>query len=746
MGVNMRMNHALLVAGLFGLVAAHPARSADVVAVAADTLEEITVTAERREESAQKTPISMNVYTADEITRERIIDMQSLTETDPNLIFNRNGGEATLAIRGVTTTNTTELGNPAVPVGTDNFFVNRSASLDSVLFDIERIEVLLGPQGTLFGRSSIGGLVNITTAKPTTNLEASGSVEFGNYNAINATGMVNLPINDWLQLRVAASSRNHGGYRINTYTLDGVPPDRADDEDSHAARVSLAFEPFTDFKGLLSYQQEYQGGVGVGIQAIPYVFLPNGDISHEKPDLGDPNAWPMYGMPWQRITDKVTKWDFSYSGIPGGVTATYRGGYDNYSWNHSTSSISFFGFLAPPDNIFLPLRPYIQAEAPRTQNHELQFTSAATGFFTWVGGLYYFKETNHLNSAGIENPGTPDATTLLQFIYDVNTQSKAAYAQGALHFTDTTALSLGARYSKDDITRSGTFALPIFGIPPGPNGDGSYSSSKVTGHVGYDWNWTSTNLLYAKLDTGYKPGGFDSCSEFQAETVTTGEVGSKNRWSGNSMQWNAAVFYSDYKNQQVTQFIASCATGSTTTNAGKSKIYGLETDFKAIAGEIGTFDLGLSLLHATYDTLSLPPNNGTPGLQSCGTKVDTLGNCILDGNTMIQSPKVVVSAGFDHIWNLQSGAIDFRVEGRYTSKIFYDPFNYADTTQDGYSLLNSFVTYRRATWSVGMYGRNLTNKAYLNYAQEQSTGGATQYNYSYGSPRVYGVRFEALVK
>jgi iron complex outermembrane receptor protein len=218
---SMRLRHALLAAGLFNLVSVRTALSAEAAADAPDALAEITVTAERREETAQKTPVTVNVYGSAEITQKDLVDLQALTETDPNLVFNRNGGEATLAIRGITTNNTTEIGNPAVPVGVDSFFVNRAAALDSTLFDIQRIEVLLGPQGTLFGRSAVGGVVNITTNKPTKDFEAGGSFEYGNYQAINATGAINLPVTDWLQLRIAASSRTHQGYRLNTFDLVG---------------------------------------------------------------------------------------------------------------------------------------------------------------------------------------------------------------------------------------------------------------------------------------------------------------------------------------------------------------------------------------------------------------------------------------------------------------------------------------------------------------------------------------------
>jgi iron complex outermembrane receptor protein len=749
----MRITHAFLATGMIGMLATDFAFSAEEAPAAADSLQEIVVTAEKREETAQKTPISMNVYSAAEIGQKDIVDLQALGQTDPNLVFNRNGGEATLAVRGVTTNNTTEIGNPAVPVGVDNFFVNRAAALDSMLFDVQRIEVLLGPQGTLFGRSAIGGLVNITTNKPTKDFEAGGSLELGNYEAVNATGMLNLPVNDWLQLRIAASSRNHEGYRTNSAAELGATPGRTDDEDSHAGRVTAAFEPTDNFKGWVSFQEEIQGGNSTGQLEIPFVYLPDGNLNHAKPDLGSSSSFPWYGDPYLRTTDKVTKWNFTYDGIPGGITAQYLGGYDSYDWRHSTNSLSFFSFLSTGDNPFLPIRPYIQTEEPRTQNHELRIASSTDGFLTWQGGLYYFKELNNLNSQGIENPGQPDAVPLLQFVYGVKTQSKAVYWQGDAHVTDNSQVTLGARYSWDDLTRNGTLALPVIGVPAMPSGDGTYSSDKATWHLGYDYNLTSANLLYAKVDTGYKPGGLGACGNFASEDVTTGEIGSKNRWADNKVQFNAAAFYSDYKNQQIDQFISTCDAGSVTTNAGKSRIYGLESDFKVLVDPVGTVDLGLSLLHATYTQLALPPVYGSaiatgtvpsacPGAQSASNAQ----NCNLNGNTMVQSPKYVISAGLDHVWHADPADIDLRVEGRYTAKVYFDPFNYADTTQPGYALFNAYLNYKRDNWSIGLYGRNLANKTYLNYAQETTTGGAAEYDYSYGDPRVYGVRFEAHVK
>ena len=737
---------ALLGSPVFAQTAAAPEASAN-------QLEEIVVTAQKRQESAQKTPISMNLYSAEELAQKGISDMQSLSAADTSLVFNRNGGQAILTLRGVSTSNVTEIGNPSVPVAVDNFVSNRAVALDSALYDIERIEVLRGPQGTLYGRSATGGMVNVITRKPTKQFEANANLELGNYNTVNAGGALNIPVSDRFQVRVAASSRKHDGFRVNTFQLPGQVPDRGDDEDSQAGRVSLAFQPTDNFRGNLSYEILKMGGVGTVTQGVLFVPDPsgNGDILHTRPNLGDAKAFKIYGMPFQRITDKVAKWEFAVDSLPGDLTLTYLGGYDKYEWHHATSSFSFFDLAGQG---FLPIRPFFQNEAPKTQNHEIRLTSNANQFFAWQAGLYYFKEKNHLLSSGIQDPGTSNAITLLEFIYDVNTTSKAAFGQGSLNFNDQNKLTVGVRYSKDHLDRAGTFALPIFGVPPSPNGIGSYDSNKVTWHVGYDYSPTPTNLIYAKVDTGYKPGGFESCGRFNAENVTTGEVGTKNRFNQDRVQVNAAAFYNDYKDQQVTQFTATCPTGSVTTNAGKSKIYGIEAEFKALVDQVGAFDLGVTYLHATYKEFQVPPPNGNAALGSCARTVPILDsngvqvgtNCDLEGNTLPTSPKLTLSGGFQHDWAVSGGNLNFRVEARYTSKQYFDPFNYGDQAQEAYTLTNAYVTYKRDNWQVGLFGRNLGDKDYLNYGVEQTTGGAHQYNYSYGAPRTYGMRFEISMK
>jgi iron complex outermembrane receptor protein len=750
--------------GLILLFTAPHFAAAQNVATAGDSLAEVVVTAEKREESAQKTPISMEVYSSHEIDQKGIVDMKSLAATDTSLNYNPGAGEGYLTLRGVSSADTTEIGSPSVPVVVDNFSSNRSWSLQTSLFDLDRIEVLRGPQGTLYGHSATGGLINVIPNKPTTDFAASSNVEYGNYNTLNVTGVLNVPVSDNVQFRVAAATRNHDGYHGDVVDILGVPSEKGDDEDSRAVRIQLAFQPTDNFHARLSYDYLHIGGMGAATQSIPFNYLPvNGapctylqacagtdNISHNKPALGNSSSFPIYGEIWQDITEKTGKWEFTYQGLPGGAQISYLGGFGLLEWHHLDSGeTNFASIYGTSENGFFPTREFQQNEEPHTQNQELRLTSADNGPFTWQAGLYYFQEKNNLISQDLLNPGASGAKALFTFIFpEVDQISRAVYAQGSYALTDTSKITAGVRYNEDSLLRTGIFNLTLFGFNGIPE-YGSARSNKTTWHVGYDWQATPVNLVYAKVDTGYKPGGFTTCGEYNPETVTTGEIGSKNRFSDQRIQWNTAVFYSDYKDQQVSQFTASCVSGTSVTNAGESRIYGLETQLTALVDPLGKLDFSLSYLHARYVKFLVPPTIGPAALVDCAHTVATPAgtNCDLSGNTLTQAPNWTISAAFEHAWNaFDGGKINLRLEGKYTSKQYFDSFNFSDTEQGAYAIGNAYLDYGHDNWLFGLYARNFTNTTYLTFGAEATGGGDAEYEYAYGAPRTFGVRFQVGLK
>jgi iron complex outermembrane receptor protein len=319
------------------------AGAADAAAPEPEALQEIVVTAQHKEENVQSTPIAMSVYTADAVKQNNIVDMAGLAAFAPDVNFSEAEGEPIITVRGISSLDTTENGDPAVAVNTDGFYVNRAYGLDASIYDIDRIEVLRGPQGTLNGRNAIGGAVNIVTAQPTDTFAAYASISYGNYNALSTQGMVNLPISDTVQLRAAFLSVSHDGYRNN------APQPDADDADNKSGRVELAFEPIENFKGLVTVQFTKEGGYGDSLQNIPYIYKPDGALNTNLPPGINPYTFPILTTPSLSLDDRVTRLNLKYD--LGGVLLTALAGYDHMEWHHASDESSTIN--TPPINTFI---------------------------------------------------------------------------------------------------------------------------------------------------------------------------------------------------------------------------------------------------------------------------------------------------------------------------------------------------------------------------------------------------------
>jgi iron complex outermembrane recepter protein len=703
------------------------------------TLADIVVTAQKHEESAQKTAISMNVYSAEKLVEEGIHDIPSLVTNDPSINLTMSNGAGYLAVRGIASTDLTEIGDPSVSISRDGFFSNRSYGLFSSLYDVARIEVLKGPQGTLFGRNSTGGAVNIVTNRPGKEFDAAASLELGNYNAHNFEGMVNLPFSDSVQFRASGVSRQHDGYRDNGPNLP-----RGDDEDDQSGRLQLAFQPSEHFDGLVSVQQDTVGGVGdVSLQAPFATVLSNYDAS----------SFPLQTKTSVSMRDTRLRWEFHWTGLPGGTQLTYLGGHDKTEWHHSLDASSATG-----------LGQFIQEENPVTVNHELRLTSAPGERLFWQAGLFYFKETNDPLHSGLQQQSGPFAGDyLIHFDYAIETVSKAAFGQFSYQFTDDLKFSAGARYTNDQKTRTGNALLdltvasggflwfdttnpgppvPVFTCAPGAcihypittPGNGHTDESKPTYHVGLDYQVTPENLLYIKYDTGFKSGGFNSNGSapsvpYGPENVTATELGSKNRFLGNTVELNAALFHQQYGGYQASQFTAALGGGPGVQNAGSARINGLEAELVVAPKGAGRFDLSATWLDAKFTDFNA---------------VNAAGNATVDlsGNELPNAPKFTATAGYEHDFAVLGGSLKARVDGKYTSSFNYSFFNFVDTEAWAATVGNALLSYTpdASHWNTSVFVRNFTNKVYLTHAQENTNVNLN--NYEFGAPRTYGIRFQ----
>ncbi|MET3762048.1 TonB-dependent receptor [Sphingomonas sp. UYEF23] len=700
----------------------------------ADQLQDIIVTANRVESSAQKTATALTVYSGADLAAAGVTNVTNLQRIDPSVNIVSSTGAAYVAIRGIASTDVTEIGDPSVPIARDGFFTNRSFSIATSIYDLQRVEVLKGPQGTLFGRNSTGGLISLITRRPGKDLGGNFSLEAGNYKTVNAEAGIDIPLASWAQLRLSGVARRHDGYR----ELLGVGG-RGDDDQTTSGRVTLAVQPFAGFDGMIQYQHDDINNVGDVAAIRPIATI--------LPTSFDEKQFVNYAPTFNRINGNRIRWEFSYDRLPLGLTLTYAGGYDSQQWRHALDAS---GNAANPVN-------FRQAENPDTWNHEVRLATPQGRAFSAQVGYFHFDESNSLDSGLLQLSGQYAGQYLVRFRYNTKTSSDAVFGQASLRVTDTLKLTAGARYTWDKKDRTGTsqlrcdiahipaFLYPIIGCLGNPPilpglGNGTLRQQRPTFLGGIDWTPTDRNLVYAKYSSGYKSGGFNSNGsapsvDYGPENVYSWEIGTKNRFADRKLQLNADIFYQNYKGYQASQASPVVSSGSGVFNIGSAKIYGAEAQFIALFGA-ARLDLNGTYLHAQFDK-----NIGTVSSTDPVTGAAVSRN--VSGNDLPNAPRFALTGGLEYRFDFANGAtLTPRVDGKYSTAYYYSVFNDADTRQTAYATGNAQLTYAPAGGhlQISAFVRNFTDKAVFANATRNFTAIPSINTYQFQPPRTYGMR------
>ncbi|SAL07124.1 TonB-dependent receptor [Caballeronia arationis] len=630
----------------------------------------------------------MSVYGDAFLESTGVSDVKSLATIAPDLNYAQlQTVVPVLTIRGISSRDTTEIGDPSVVVVTDGSSNNRPYALSGTLYDLDHISVLRGPQGALYGRNAVGGIVEIATAKPSRAFEGRASVDLGNYATRNLEAMVNVPVNDVLQFRVAAISRRHDGYLNNAPQADG------DDENSRSGRVTVALEPSSQLRMLFTAQQTTLKGVGPVSLDIPYIYDANGILSHEKPPFpADQRTFTYATAQSQSIDDTIARWSVAFD-LPG-VELSYTGSYDNLTWRYAADSSPSF---AEPVS-------YQQNEFPKTLNQEVRASSLGDGRWSWQAGVSYFRESSSLYSAN-ESPfdgGVYQPT--LAFAYGIRTTSTAAYGQSSYWVTDKIRLTAGMRVTRDKKSREGEYFFADSNEPPFdythvPQDDAG-SWSKATVQLAAEYAPTSAMMNSLRYDTGYKSGGFSSSGSYAPETLKGIEIGTKSLWNAQRVQINASVFDYDYSGQQIAQVVpfADGRVGTKIVNAGRTHIYGADADIHALVDPVGLLTFSVAWLHARFTDFVVDDGNGQ--------------NVQLAGNAPPQSPALTIGFGLEHAWMTAAERIVGRVDAKFQSGQHFTIYNYADDYQKPYLTADLSATWmpNRKNVEFMAYVRNVTNQ------------------------------------
>ena len=726
-------------------------------------LEEIVVTAQKREESLQDTPVAVTALTSDAIESRGITNISVLEKFTPNLVFDTTAAISGLSsgavvyIRGIGQPDYSLVTDPGVGTYVDGVYMSRSAGGVLDVLDVERIEVLRGPQGTLFGRNTIGGAINITSRKPADEFRGKAELTAGNFDRLDVRASIDVPITQRLKTAFALSKKNRDGFVKRV--LIG---DRLGDEDKLSFRGTVVFEPADTLDFQLSYDyteidEQSAGstlaGFTPGAGTIGYALAAHGDIGAGLTDL------------FQYITDGSD--DISYGT---GETGTFLdihgvslvGAYHGptfdlkYTVAHRETEGTFY---RDADNSPHAITETLNFVYEHEQfSHELQLTGdALDDRLSYVAGLYYLEEegTDYIDvPIFLPSPdlavGFPAAVASFS---DVDNSSKAAYVQVSWDLTEMFSVTGGVRYTKDkknyiytaylagDIDGS---PLPFFpgavnedgifrpGLAPligNGSGDSDISFSETIFKFGVDAHLPGGALLYYSFSQGFKSGGFvmryveavPAIRTFEPELVDTHEIGFK--WQGfdDRVRLNVAAFLTDYQEVQVLFF--DRLGGPVNDNAGTVEIKGVELELTALVTANLLVELGYGFMDADYTEI-----NQIPGLSLSIDETATLTN----------TPENSLTLGVEYSLPVGANEMAARIDYAYTDDIFNDSQNSPFLFQKSYDTWNASVRYSIGeAFDVVAFVHNLADERFI--VSGDSNFGLGFHEANYNRPREYGL-------
>ncbi|MCW2338886.1 outer membrane receptor protein involved in Fe transport [Sphingobium sp. B2D3A] len=686
---------------------------------------DIIVTAQRREERLQDVPIAVQTQTAKQLEIRGIEGVQALGEVVPSLSVSSAVGFAITYLRGVGSTAIGPGIETPVSIYVDGVYY---ASSTSALFDfnnISRIEVLKGPQGTLFGRNATGGLIQVVTGDPSRNLDVRLGVSVDNYLTTKGNAYVAGAISNGItaDLAVSASTQDKG-WGVNVPTGDKVNRNIHNIsvrskwlfELSDTTRARLIGD-FTDMANSFNGQRVFPG-----TNLPTFLGVPN--------TPGDP--WDLNGDAVPRVDNRNWGVSFKLDQDIGDLTLSsitaYRNSNTNLRWDIDFTPVPHFeGNLVDLERQF---------------SQELQLSSGGSGPLTWTAGVYYFRARGIYDPSQVFSRDVPNNLfgpfeSVLLFGNQL-TESLAGYGQGTLSLTPETKLTVGARYTYEQREIDGRTEAIAFGSPArvllGTTPHDEISFKKPTFRVSLDHRFSPEVLAYASFNTGFKSGGFNTQLStdpaFLPETLNAYELGLKTDLLDNRLRMNFAAYYYDYKNIQV-QKVGLAATGI--INGASARIYGAEVDFDARISP--AFDLAGSL---AYTNAQFKEFTNAPFTGPNGGVASFPGDA--SGNRIPKAPRLQGNLSATYTLDMSDGSkIAFNATGIYSSRYFFEANNIV--SQAPFAKLNAAVAWTSADdhYSVRVFGTNLTDKAVGTYSSTLSDG---TINISYDPPRIFGIALD----
>ena len=681
-------------------------------------LEEIVVTARKRKEDLQDVGLSVSAMSGTEIERTFARDIRDLAFISPNLIIDDTsqgpGGNAAMYIRGIGVADVEKNFEPAVGVTIDGLFIGANSGAIMRSIDLASLEVLRGPQGTLFGRNTIGGTINIDRTRPTGEFGGKVRAGYGDYDTYWLDAVVNFGITDDLAVKLSAAKNDQQeGYfdNISTGDDDGMI-------DYQTWGINLLWNATETLEFEYTYQDEeteqdtpplvnmaqpdtlFCGSFGLCAQSVN---TPSSGDRYKTTTLKfEPTTASLSPQPTQVVTSPIadlipndddatfdaethifeTRWDISDS-----LTLNYIYG------SYETEETVVTNFTSEPPMLFGTDRP---AEYEQ-ESHELRFTYDAGDRLKFVAGAYFWESEYDIRLRSWITFAVPDTVLDIPQYTHQETDSKAIFFEGDYELNDSWTLTLGGRYTEDEKLSEQRANL---------NSDADEEWDEFTPKVGVRYRIDDDAMLYATYAKGYRSGGFNGRVDsvpsatipYDPETVDNYELGFKTEWMEQRLRFNGAIFYMDYQDKQ--EEIGLPSDGDTgqrisVFNAADATMQGIELELQAIVTENLSLRANLGYLDSEYDEFTF--DNGFEIVDNSGLEFR-------------RAPEFTGSIDATYEWQIGNGEAWVRGAYRFLGEHFIEQTNRPELENDDQHLVDASVNYSINGLTFSVFGRNLTDE------------------------------------
>lgn len=705
-------------------------------------LEEITVTAQKRSENVQDVPVAISAFTNEMVVNTGADEISDLMPLVPGLTGSTTSASvSSFALRGITTNDFSIAAEPSVATFIDDAYIGRNQLSTAAFFDVERIEVVKGPQGTLFGRNAVGGAINISTNKPVYENEFALGSYAGNEGQVGADVVGNVAATGNLAFRAAY----HGT------TLDGIYEDLSQGKkagkDSDAVRASMLWQA-TDNVEVLAVANWSD----TSFRLVGGSYSPDLQPLNDEPGASE-GQWPdKVRQSGEDVEDTETNglhlrvtWDLNDSLTLTSITD--RRSFDMWFTQDADGSEAD-DYLAwalglqgdaptPIANVGVSLQ-FDQDTDQDSISQEFRLNGSSDRFDWFVGASYFKEELEErifLSAVDIDGAifgAGPRFRVSDSSFGKGETTSYGIYGDMTYHMTEILSVTAGARWSMDekDWCASGVDALGFgFVDTAGEIICDDDSWSEVTPRLVVDYSIAEDIMFYASLSQGYKGGGFNTTTTgtemigFDPETVASYELGAKGDYFDGAVRANIALFFNDYEDLQI---LSANLSGIAISNAAQAETEGVEIDFTWTVTDNLVLIGNYAYVNAEFQS---------------GLFTNAYGeNINLKGNSMPFAPQNTYSVAAAYDVAFGSGAVSLFTSYNWTDKVFFSADNAKNTTQDSYGLWNAKATYRAVSerWDIYLAADNILDEEYANLFQDIGLGTQNVYR---ANPRLVKVGF-----